>query len=255
MRSDFGWPMAPRRGTARGAASPIPFGGDSVCSSGVYWHRDDDGDPRMFPGRDCIGCHDAERAADPDDPDIPDLLIAGTVYATGHEPDNCYGETDLVVVVQSLGGEGEVSLTPGLDRQLLAAPRRGARGVRSAVRGQAGPRRPRTHHARRSPLGRVQLMPHARGHQRRAGPCRRAIARGPWLRRARATAIVSRGRTISRRKAREKAAGSAYPTRCPTYNASSTAAKAPRPRYVVAHKNVETPSVPTIQSVRSCQRE
>jgi hypothetical protein len=92
-----------------------PFDVEPTCSSASYWDpSDDDGTPVMYPGRDCIGCHADERADDPDDEDIPDLVIAGTLYATGHEPNDCNGATDdaLRVVVASMASGVEVSLTP-----------------------------------------------------------------------------------------------------------------------------------------------
>jgi hypothetical protein len=73
-----------------------------------------------------VACHDAERREDPDDDDIPDLLIAGTVYPTGHEPNNCFGDAspDLDVVIRSLASDVEVSLTPNAAGNFLL--RRGA---------------------------------------------------------------------------------------------------------------------------------
>src|SRR4051812_23925337 len=44
----------------------------SVCFSGKQWIGDKRGDPRMFPGRDCVGCHL--------DNDGPELMLGGTVY-------------------------------------------------------------------------------------------------------------------------------------------------------------------------------
>lgn len=92
-----------------------PFDVEPRCSSATYWDPvDDDGSPLMSPGRDCVGCHADERADDPDDEDIPDLVIAGTLYATGHEPDNCNGSdsADLRVIVASMASGAEVSLAP-----------------------------------------------------------------------------------------------------------------------------------------------
>jgi hypothetical protein len=68
----------------------------------------------MYPGRDCIACHDAERREDPDDDDIPDLVVGGTVYPTGHEPNDCFGVSggDLRVVIQSVADGRSVTLTP-----------------------------------------------------------------------------------------------------------------------------------------------
>lgn len=108
-------------GTCDAGDEPNPFAVEPRCSTGVFWDREDDGDPLMHPGRDCLGCHDEERLEDPDDEDIPDLVIAGTVYATGHEPDDCYGESasSLRVVVRSMASGAEVELTPGASGNFL----------------------------------------------------------------------------------------------------------------------------------------
>jgi hypothetical protein len=43
-----------------------------VCYSGLRWIGEKRGDPEMFPGRDCVGCHLAN--------DGPPLAIGGTLY-------------------------------------------------------------------------------------------------------------------------------------------------------------------------------
>ena len=45
----------------------------SVCFSGKQWIGGKRGDPRMYPGRDCVGCHL--------DNDGPEMMLGGTVYA------------------------------------------------------------------------------------------------------------------------------------------------------------------------------
>ncbi|HVZ33434.1 MAG TPA: hypothetical protein VG963_13470, partial [Polyangiaceae bacterium] len=44
----------------------------SVCFSGKQWIGGKRGDPRMYPGRDCVGCHL--------DNDGPEMMFGGTVY-------------------------------------------------------------------------------------------------------------------------------------------------------------------------------
>jgi hypothetical protein len=44
----------------------------SVCFSGKQWIGGKRGDPRMYPGRDCVGCHI--------DNDGPEMMLGGTVY-------------------------------------------------------------------------------------------------------------------------------------------------------------------------------
>ncbi len=74
-------------GMPPGVCDDVPddtFTGPTVCTTGQRWTRGDDGSSSMHPGRDCIGCHTEEDEG-------PRFLVAGTVYATGHEPNDCYG--------------------------------------------------------------------------------------------------------------------------------------------------------------------
>jgi mono/diheme cytochrome c family protein len=88
-----------------------PFDVEPKCSSGSFWDDDDDESPLMHPGAACITCHDAERADDPDDDDIPDLLVGGTVYPTAHEPTDCNGESGVTVVLESMATGTRVEIT------------------------------------------------------------------------------------------------------------------------------------------------
>jgi hypothetical protein len=112
--SDTGVDSEGDTGTDPTGGEPNPFTVEPRCTSEIWWGDEDEGDPLMHPGRDCLSCHDDERLEDPDDDDIPDLVIAGTVYPTGHEPSDCYGESSasLRVVVQSMADGAEVELTP-----------------------------------------------------------------------------------------------------------------------------------------------
>jgi hypothetical protein len=64
-----------------GAADP--FAAPPVCTSNRTWTRGDDGSSSMHPGYACIDCHDQWGG--------PSFSIAGTVFPTAHEPDDCYG--------------------------------------------------------------------------------------------------------------------------------------------------------------------
>lgn len=88
-------------------AEPEPgiYDTPSVCTSDSYWTRGDDESPKMHPGRACIACHsgssgDEEEAED----EGPRFWLAGTVYLTAHEPDDCNGidggsgDTQVVIV-------------------------------------------------------------------------------------------------------------------------------------------------------------
>lgn len=57
--------------------------GDGGCTSGKTWDAGDKGSALMHPGAACNACHQKEGG--------PNLRIAGTVYATAHEPNDCNG--------------------------------------------------------------------------------------------------------------------------------------------------------------------
>jgi hypothetical protein len=63
----------------------IDGGGDGavVCTSGTHWTPANDNGPDMRPGEACNACHQIQGG--------PNLRIAGTVYPTLHEPDDCNG--------------------------------------------------------------------------------------------------------------------------------------------------------------------
>jgi mono/diheme cytochrome c family protein len=60
-----------------------PFKLPPQCSTGTSWTDGDRGDKTMHPGKACIACHSSRKG--------PTFQIAGTVYQTGHEPDDCVG--------------------------------------------------------------------------------------------------------------------------------------------------------------------
>lgn len=100
-------------GAPKGSCGSTPDAGPStppgpqptVCSSGDFWNGGNDGSPLMHPGMACITCHRGQ-AGD----DAPRLTIAGTVYPTLHEKNDCYGDKDVVVEVTDAAGK-VVSLT------------------------------------------------------------------------------------------------------------------------------------------------
>ncbi|MBI2393350.1 MAG: hypothetical protein HYV09_27450 [Deltaproteobacteria bacterium] len=63
-------------------AGPSPWTAPVGCVSGSRWTRGDDGSSSMHPGRACIACHKSEWEA-------PKYSIAGTVYSSAHEEDDC----------------------------------------------------------------------------------------------------------------------------------------------------------------------
>jgi hypothetical protein len=81
---------------------------EDICASGIHWIGGKRGDPRMYPGRDCVGCHL--------DNDGPELMFGGTVYSyvegdfrrAGLTPPtgkDCFGLEGVEVHVT--GGDGQ----------------------------------------------------------------------------------------------------------------------------------------------------
>jgi hypothetical protein len=63
-----------------------PYATPVQCSSGTSWTGGTDGRPDMKPGGPCVSCHASPTGERP-----PQYTIAGTVYKTAHEPDDCNG--------------------------------------------------------------------------------------------------------------------------------------------------------------------
>jgi hypothetical protein len=84
-------------------AAPGPFDGPPVCTSGRMWTGGDRESPLMHPGNACIACH-AQRGSRGGDDDAPRFSIAGTVYPTGHEPNDCNGAPSATVEVTDATG-------------------------------------------------------------------------------------------------------------------------------------------------------
>lgn len=87
-------------GADAGDAGPLPTApdGGSVCTSATLWADGNNGDREMRPGGTCITCHSMLGG--------PNYYVAGTVYPTLHEPNDCNG-ADLprmeVVVTDATG--------------------------------------------------------------------------------------------------------------------------------------------------------
>ncbi|MCA9635324.1 MAG: hypothetical protein KC420_04750 [Myxococcales bacterium] len=64
--------------------------GADGCTSKTYWTMGDLESPLMHPGGACLTCHDKQVGEDI----VGRLAIAGTVYPTLHEPDDCNGITN-----------------------------------------------------------------------------------------------------------------------------------------------------------------
>jgi hypothetical protein len=77
-------------------------GTPATCTSQMYWMGGDMGSELMHPGGGCLTCHS-------NSPEAPRLSIAGTVYPTSHEPDDCNGVSGSlgisVVITDATGTE------------------------------------------------------------------------------------------------------------------------------------------------------
>jgi hypothetical protein len=62
---------------------PDPLGAAPTCTSQSSWTGGTRGNTNMEPGHACIACHVQENG--------PTFNVGGTVYPTGHEPDDCNG--------------------------------------------------------------------------------------------------------------------------------------------------------------------
>ncbi|OJY28526.1 MAG: hypothetical protein BGO98_05495 [Myxococcales bacterium 68-20] len=81
---------APGDGGATDGGAPITV----KCTSGKTWDLGNAGSPLMNPGQACNACHQQQGG--------PNLRIAGTVYPSLHEPNNCVGSApppQLTVVI------------------------------------------------------------------------------------------------------------------------------------------------------------
>ena len=71
-----------------------PYASPPVCTSGVMWTLGDVGSADMNPGMACDTCHTLGGSASGYEFDV-----AGTVYPTAHEPDECDGTATATVVI------------------------------------------------------------------------------------------------------------------------------------------------------------
>jgi hypothetical protein len=71
-----------------------------VCTSGDHWTGGDRGAGNMYPGRPCVACHATNRG--------PPFTLAGTIFPTAHEPDDCNGAdgffTGAAIIITDANG-------------------------------------------------------------------------------------------------------------------------------------------------------
>lgn len=88
------------------------FGGPPTCTSGSYYQGGEG--PQMHPGLACIACHSrGEGGGEGGESEGPSFAIAGTIYPTGHEYDDCNAPAAAGAVV-------EVTDNAGVTRRITA---------------------------------------------------------------------------------------------------------------------------------------
>jgi hypothetical protein len=92
-------------GSDPGSAADDPLDAAPTCTSGTYYTAGA-GSPTMHPGDACIACHAQQNG------EAPTFTIAGTVYPTGHEPDDCDGLSGTAQVIVTDSAGAVYTLTP-----------------------------------------------------------------------------------------------------------------------------------------------
>jgi hypothetical protein len=109
-----GYPMTgcssvPTTTVDAGAPPPDPFAVAPTCTSGKTWSGSTEGSASMQPGVACINCHNSSGG------EAPRFTIAGTLYPTAHEPNQCdgvNGSTNGAKVVITDANQNVITLTP-----------------------------------------------------------------------------------------------------------------------------------------------
>lgn len=85
------------------AGGTLPDGG-AICTSGKFWMQGNNGSALMNPGQVCQACHQIMGG--------PSMSIAGTVYPTLHEPNNCDGASTNGLTVVITDAQNRVTQIP-----------------------------------------------------------------------------------------------------------------------------------------------
>jgi cytochrome c5 len=80
--------QVPDAGTSSGGGDASAPG---ECTSGQRWTQANQGSPLMHPGTACNACHQVSGG--------PNLRLAGTIYPTAHEPNDCNGVAPPLTVI------------------------------------------------------------------------------------------------------------------------------------------------------------
>ncbi len=103
-------------GMPPGSCAPGPFDVAPTCTSGRHYTGGEGGS--MEPGMPCLNCHRSGEER---------LTVGGTVYATGHEPNRCYGAMGgaVVEITDANGAKHNLTVNGGGNfyyQGLLATP-------------------------------------------------------------------------------------------------------------------------------------
>ncbi|HEY6881433.1 MAG TPA: hypothetical protein VI299_25585 [Polyangiales bacterium] len=90
----------PRGSCGSDAGTGDPYDTPVTCSSNKRWTGGNRESPLMHPGGTCIDCHTNDEG--------PRFSIAGTVYLTAHEPDDCNGSNASGVTLEITDANGKV---------------------------------------------------------------------------------------------------------------------------------------------------
>lgn len=91
-------PVAPDGGADGATTTTTDYDTPLVCTSGAHWIFGNIKSQLMHPGVACIECHKKKG---------PIYSIAGTVYPTAHEPDDCNGSASSAATVVITGADGK----------------------------------------------------------------------------------------------------------------------------------------------------
>jgi hypothetical protein len=86
------------RGTCTGPTDP--YGTPVMCSSGTHWTHGNHESPEMHPGMACNACHSTMR--------VRTFSIAGTLFPSAHEPDDCNGIGGTGATIDIVGADGRM---------------------------------------------------------------------------------------------------------------------------------------------------
>jgi hypothetical protein len=117
---------------AEGSAGD-PLNAAPTCTSGKTWGNGDHGSASMHPGTACIACHSSRGAQT--------YTIAGTLYPTGHEPDDCNGTASGYQIIVTDANDKQITIPVNsvgnfMYTQTVAAP------YTAKVRSTSGKERP-----------------------------------------------------------------------------------------------------------------